>query len=102
MACGWSFKAGTPRPAITVRIKDSFLSLRIRPAGTDKVKYNTRNPKRYFDPSAFQLPLGYSNSTVLGGAFIGNAGGGILTLPGSAKVDFVPTKEAQIGERLQL
>jgi len=66
------------------------------------VRYDTRNPNGYFNPSPFVLPPGYSNSAQLGGSFIGNAGRDTLQAPGIAKFDIVITKSTPITERISL
>lgn len=64
--------------------------------------YETGNPNRYFDPSSFALPPGYTNAAQLGGAFIGNAGRDILEAPGIAKFDVVLAKNTPATERVSL
>jgi hypothetical protein len=69
-----------------------------------KIQYDTRNSDRYFDPSAFRLPPGYTSQeqASLGGAYVGNTGRSILIGPGSATVDLVLQKEFVVTERAKL
>ena len=58
-----------------------------------RVQYNTRNPDRYFEPSAFLLPAP---------GFIGNLARDFGTGPGLAKFDLVLTKNTRFGERVNV
>jgi hypothetical protein len=62
------------------------------------VKYDTRNPDRYFDPTSFVNP---PNSPTLG--FIGNAGRNTVIGPGLATLNVVFNKRTPLaGERVHL
>jgi hypothetical protein len=58
-----------------------------------ELQYDTRNPDRYFDPSAF---------TVAPDGIIGNLGRNFGRGPGIAKWDVVLSKKTSIGERVNL
>jgi hypothetical protein len=91
-----------------------------RVAGAN-IKYNTRNPNAYFDPTAFTVPglaafpttfpfpttLPYSvtlaNGTSTNAAgFIGNLGRGVLTAPGNYVWNFVLAKKFLIYENVNV
>jgi hypothetical protein len=71
--------------------------------GTE-IRYDTRNPDRYFDPSAFAMPgVGsFQNPTPPNIGFIGNAGRNTLIGPGIATVNFVLVKRTSLTERVNL
>jgi hypothetical protein len=82
----------------------NFTQLTQYPDKVGSIKYDTRNPDRYFDPSAFTFPLGYAagEAATLGGAFVGNAARSSLIGPGSATVDLVLQKTFRVTERVNV
>lgn len=61
--------------------------------GNKGYQYDTRNPRRYFNPASFVVPTP---------GFIGNTGRSVLIGPGIAKFDFVLVKQTSITERVSL
>ena len=62
-----------------------------------EIRYDTRNPDRYFDPSAFANP---PNTATLG--FVGNAARNNLIGPGISQFNVVLTKRINFTERVNL
>jgi hypothetical protein len=89
----------SPEPGVNV---GNFTNMTHYPDRVGPIKYDTRNPEHYFDPTAFAFPLGYipSEATALGGAFVGNAGRHILAGPGQATLDVVLQKGFRASERV--
>ncbi|MBI4478950.1 MAG: TonB-dependent receptor [Acidobacteria bacterium] len=100
-----SLRGGNPfSPSPGAGNPGNFTNMEHYPDRVGPVKYDTRNPDGYFDPSGFILPRGYAagESAALGGAYVGNAGRHILAGPGNATVDVVLQKEFRVTERVNL
>ncbi|HWP84389.1 MAG TPA: hypothetical protein VNN17_04325, partial [Terriglobia bacterium] len=91
----------SPDPGIT---PGNFTNMTSYPDRVGPIRYDTRNPDHYFDPTAFAFPLGYipSESAQIGGSFVGNSGRHVLTGPGSATMDLVLQKSFPVTERVSL
>jgi len=100
-----SLRGGNPFDASPGDVSiGNFFNLTQYPDLVGPIKYDTRNPDRYFDPSAFALPPGYAagEAAALGGAFVGNAARSSLIGPGSATLDLVIEKRFRVTERASL
>jgi len=100
-----SLQTGDPFNVTTGISPSQFTNIEDYPdviAGS-KVKYDERNPERYFDPSAFALPtLTVHDAGVAHTRYIGNAGRNILIGPGLATVNLVLAKSFRLLENVNL